>query len=222
MSHNGLRNVRFASATRRSTSNVWRRRCTPSKFLRGCGECAAWICCSSSRLQVSLHEGNTEFAFIFIAFCNDLQAFMFLPFSLQYCLTFINYFTKMVELVPIRTKCAIEVAEAFYSHVICRYGCPLVQISDQGREFCNQVMKALCQVTNVRHRVTSVYHPQANGLVGNMNKKTISGIIGSCREQHHWPSALKEIQARWVQSRCIMILTLSPHLQTFVFKSPHL
>ena len=48
---------------------------------------------------------------------------------------------------------------------MCRHGCFDVQINDQGREFVNQVCDELHKLTGVEKRVTSAYHPQANGLV---------------------------------------------------------
>ncbi len=77
-----------------------------------------------------------------------------------------------------------------------RYGAPHAHISDQGREFVNSVMKALECMTGIRHRITSAYHPQANGLVENMNRKTIEGLLTTIENQDDWPKALPEVQAK--------------------------
>ena len=45
---------------------------------------------------------------------------------------------------------------------MCRLGCPSVIISDQGREFVNQVSSCLFEKTKTEHRITSAYHPQVN------------------------------------------------------------
>lgn len=44
--------------------------------------------------------------------------------------------------------------------VMCRFGCPEVLITDQGREFVNELSSNLYQMTNTKHRITSAYHPQ--------------------------------------------------------------
>ena len=56
----------------------------------------------------------------------------------KYLLTQTDYFTKYVEAVPLPDKSAYSVAKALYS-TFCRHGAPVHVISDQGREFVNQV-----------------------------------------------------------------------------------
>ncbi len=43
---------------------------------------------------------------------------------------------------------------------MCRMGCPETLITDQGREFVNELSSALYAITNTEHRITSAYHPQ--------------------------------------------------------------
>src|ERR1043165_927791 len=78
--------------------------------------------------------------------------------------------------------------------LICRLGCVTVQINDQGREFCNEVSANLHQLTGTKQRITSAYHPQANGLVERQNR-TIQGslpkVLGS--NQDRWPDALQGV-----------------------------
>ena len=60
---------------------------------------------------------------------------------------------------------------------MCRHGCLRIQIDDQGREFVNEVSKTLHQMTGVEQRVTSAYHPQANGLVERQNRTIKDSLI---------------------------------------------
>ena len=46
------------------------------------------------------------------------------------------------------------------------FGFPSIVISDQGREFCNRLVDSLMEKSGTDHRVTSAYHPQANGMTG--------------------------------------------------------
>lgn len=56
----------------------------------------------------------------------------------QYILTATDYFSKWVEAFPLKTKSASEVAQHLCS-IIYRHGCPKRILSDQGREFVNEV-----------------------------------------------------------------------------------
>ncbi len=60
------------------------------------------------------------------------------PSGNQYILTMTCYFSKWVEAFPLKDKTALSVAQAIYS-AYCRHGAPCEIISDQGREFVNQV-----------------------------------------------------------------------------------
>ena len=48
--------------------------------------------------------------------------------------------------------------------------------SDQGREFVNQINECLFQLTNIKHCVSSAYHPQTNGLDERLNQ-TLLGTL---------------------------------------------
>ena len=54
-------------------------------------------------------------------------------------------------------------AEFLYS-MILHHGCPQEIVSDQGREFCNQLVDELEKHIGFKHKITSAYHPQSNGL----------------------------------------------------------
>ena len=43
---------------------------------------------------------------------------------------------------------------------LCRHGCPEIVITDQGREFVNEITRQLYEITGTQHRLTSPYHPQ--------------------------------------------------------------
>ena len=47
-----------------------------------------------------------------------------------------------------------------FIQTFCRFGCPAVIISDQGREFVNSVTDELFIKTKTKHCITSAYNPQ--------------------------------------------------------------
>ena len=58
-----------------------------------------------------------------------------------------------------------------------RFGCCEVLISDQGREFVNEVQEELFRLTGTEHCVTSAYHPQSNGLTERSNQTLQTALI---------------------------------------------
>ena len=55
------------------------------------------------------------------------------------------------------------VSEFLESYIFCRYGCPRAMISDGGSHFFNHAFRSILKKHGVHHRITSPYHPQANG-----------------------------------------------------------
>ena len=86
------------------------------------------------------------------------------PSGNRYIMTVTDYFSKWPEARAIPTKEASHVASFLHALFMCHGLSPCI-ISDQGREFCNRVTDCLFELTGTEHRVTSAYHPQANGLV---------------------------------------------------------
>ncbi len=83
------------------------------------------------------------------------------------CVT--NVFTKCVELV-LPNKEALTVATGILNCWICHFGLPLQLITDQGKEFTNQMAEHLFSSLNIRHSTTSSYHPQCNSQAEVCNK----------------------------------------------------
>lgn len=119
----------------------------------------------------------------------------------RYCITLTDYFSKWAEAMPIPTKEATHVAD-FLCKMIFRHGCPEEIISDQGREFCNQVINRLEELTGFRHRVTSAYHPQSNGLDERMNqtlKAALQKLVND--SQDDWDQLLDNVLFAYRTSR---------------------
>lgn len=105
----------------------------------------------------------------------------------RYILTISDYFT-------LPTKEAANVVHTLrqvYFRCACRYyfqsatsclqlffvmGLPSVMTTDQGREFNNSLNMELMRSLNIEHRLTTPYHPQANGLVERFNQTLINSL----------------------------------------------
>jgi len=70
---------------------------------------------------------------------------------------------------------------------MCRYGCTEIVISDQGREFINQINEQLFKKFQTQHRISTAYHPQTNGLVERFNQTLQRSLIKMVNsEQNNW------------------------------------
>ncbi|XP_063065782.1 uncharacterized protein LOC134457737 [Engraulis encrasicolus] len=78
--------------------------------------------------------------------------------------------------------------------IFLTHGSPEVILTDRGREFWNHVNMSLFDRCGVKHRMTSAYHPQTNGLDERTNQ-TLKRAIGKTLEgsQERWEDNLKEI-----------------------------
>ena len=118
-----------------------------------------------------------------------------LPETDGYChvIVLIDYFLKWSEAKPTKNKSAPTVAQ-FLNEVMCRHGGFDVQINDQGHEFVNQVCDGLHKLTSVEQRVTSAYHPQANGLVERQNRTIKNSLVKVLEDNHEmWPHIIEGI-----------------------------
>ena len=88
----------------------------------------------------------------------------------RYIMVIKDYLTKYVWLIPLKTKTAMEVAEAFVGEFICQAGVPGRLVSDRGNEFVNQLLDNISKVMKINRISTTPYNPRADGFVENHNK----------------------------------------------------
>jgi hypothetical protein len=94
----------------------------------------------------------------------------------KYVIVATDYLTKWVEARALPDKTASCVAGFFYEEIICRHGAPKELLSDQGKEFLNQLIQQICDLFGTTRRVTTPYHPQTNGLTERFNRTLINAL----------------------------------------------
>lgn len=62
-----------------------------------------------------------------------------------------------------------EVVSFVYEHICCRFGVPLEIISDRGPGFRADLLDGLMEKLEIKHRHSTPYYPQCNGLVEKVN-----------------------------------------------------
>ncbi|XP_061913889.1 uncharacterized protein K02A2.6-like [Entelurus aequoreus] len=79
-------------------------------------------------------------------------------------LTMVDRTTRWPEAVPLSSTASVDVARAFLSAWVARFGTPSDITSDRGSQFVSELWSALAQSLGVQVHRTTAYHPQANGL----------------------------------------------------------
>ena len=93
----------------------------------------------------------------------------------RYIIVAMDYFTKWPEAKAIADIKAETIAKFIYEEIICRHGTPEELLSNRGLSFMNQVVDQLCAKFQVKHRLTSPYRPQTNGMIERFNR-----TLGEC------------------------------------------
>ena len=113
----------------------------------------------------------------------------------KYVLTVVDAFTKWAFAIPIRDKKAATVAYALYERVFSVFGFPNRIHSDQGKEFVNEILSALCALFGIDKTRTTAYHPQGNAFAERIHQffgKALSAYVRA--EQDDWDLYLPAIQ----------------------------
>lgn len=73
--------------------------------------------------------------------------------------------TKYIILTPLLDKSATSVARAIFTDIILKYGPPKSIKTDRGTEFLNEVIKSLCNVLKIEHKISTPYHHETMGTI---------------------------------------------------------
>ena len=104
----------------------------------------------------------------------------------SYLFTLIDHLTGFIDAYPIAHKTGETIADILHRDIFPRYGPVEVVISDNGREFVNNSVDAVCKAYGVEHRTTTPYHPQSNSKIERAHrtlKDALSTLITSNNSQ---------------------------------------
>jgi IS30 family transposase len=101
----------------------------------------------------------------------------------HYVIVMTDAFTKYVELAVIPNKTEDQVAKVLFERWICRFSAPTMMISDQGKEFSNELVNRLCALWDLDKRRTLPYHPQTN-LSAELHNRSMRKYITDMTDKH--------------------------------------
>ena len=88
----------------------------------------------------------------------------------RWVLVITDAFSKYTNLVALPDKNAKTVAQAIFDNWICLFSPMRQLLTDNGREFANNISKELCQLMDIKRTFTSSIHPQTNASAESFNK----------------------------------------------------
>lgn len=103
----------------------------------------------------------------------------------------IDRFSRWPEAVPLVDITAENVARAFYTEWISRYGIPLTITTDQGRQFESTLFKELNNLLDIDRRRTTAYRPQTNGIIERWHRQLKASI--KCQLTENWTEILPTV-----------------------------
>jgi len=110
----------------------------------------------------------------------------------RYIMVIKDYLTKYVWFIPLKTKTAQEVAEAFVGEFVCQAGVPGRLVSDRGNEFVNQLLMNISRVMGINRVSTTPYNPRADGFVENHNKTLKDQLFHMVFNKEDLPEAVRD------------------------------
>ena len=100
----------------------------------------------------------------------------------MYIVVATEYLTKWPEARAIPNAKASSVISFFYEDIICRHGCPKELLTDRGTHFVNEMLDSLCERFGVKHKLSTAYHSQTNGLVERFNRTLCEALAKFANE----------------------------------------
>ncbi len=99
--------------------------------------------------------------------------------------TVIDADSRMARIYPYRESVTSSVTTAALMDWISCYRCEIVR-TDNGAEFANTKFEEVCERHNIRHRKSSVGHPQSNGLIERFHRTLLNYIKVQFGDGHNW------------------------------------
>lgn len=99
----------------------------------------------------------------------------------KYIILAVENFTRWPIAMATKESDSLTTARFLYEHIFCNFGPPTHLLSDNGIHFTNNMVSQFLQLIKVNHKVTSIYHPQTNGMAERINDV----VVGSLKKLVH-------------------------------------
>ena len=83
----------------------------------------------------------------------------------KFILVFVDVLSRYTEIVPIKDRTSVSVAEALRHRIITHHSCPQTLLSDNALEFASELLDKLFNFYNIKKCNIVAHKPSSNGLV---------------------------------------------------------
>jgi hypothetical protein len=105
----------------------------------------------------------------------------------------------------------------FFNRWFCENGCPLELITDRNKLFVSRFWKALMKLSDIKHKMSTAFHPQTDGTSERTNKTVVQALRFHVeRNQSGWAKALPKIRFDIMNT-----VNVSMGYSPFMLKSAH-
>src|SRR6266498_5354343 len=132
----------------------------------------------------------------------------------RYIVTAMDYFTKWPIAKALKEAMAKAVSKFIYQKIICEHGYPEVLQSDRGTHFVNRVIEDLTEKFRIKHRLSSPYHFQTNGLVKRFNQILCEKLAKLSDEMGQWDEFVDPVLMAYCMTKYLAIGVI-PFLLTY-------
>ena len=123
----------------------------------------------------------------------DLIGELYLPSKSghKYAFTVICMLTGYIFCVPLKTKQASEVLQAYIDNIYAKFGGSLKILSNNGTEFKNQLFEKIAKELGVKYNIyTAPYQPSSNGRIEGFHNFLKACISKHVSSQLDWTSVI--------------------------------
>ena len=107
---------------------------------------------------------------------------------------FMDYLTRWPEVFACKSQTSEEVAWIFVDKIYSRFGAPRAILTDRGTAFDATLFGQVMDFLGVKHRRTTSYHPQTNGLCERFNGTLCSMLRKFCGDdQPNWDKHIDHV-----------------------------
>ena len=155
-----------------------------------CFECQAYRPLSTKEVPIIPQKASYPMHYV----VTDLLALKPPSEGFDHVLVLEDRFTRFCTLYPMRGAEATTMARNLEKFITI-FGFPTIWASDNGPEFKNRLVEALCHVYDTKKEFSLAYHPQKQGSVERKNRTLIQELAKKCLQfGTKWSKHLKWIE----------------------------